>query len=118
MKTPHDIILRPILTEKSYQDMQDKKYVFAVHPDANRTEVKQAIESLFEVKVQKVNIVNQLGKIKRQGYTSGRRPSIKKSLCDVDEQLKSHRILRRHGAVKRTLEQEENGLWRLKRIGQ
>ena len=89
MKTPHDIILRPILTEKSYQEMQEKKYVFAVHPDANRTEVKQAIESLFEVKVQKVNIVNQLGKIKRQGYTSGRRPSIKKAYVTLTSSSKA-----------------------------
>ena len=89
MKSAHDIILRPILTEKSYMDLADKKYVFVVHPDANRTAVKQAVESLFDVKVEKVNIVNQLGKIKRQGMTSGRRASVKKAYVTLKSDSKA-----------------------------
>jgi large subunit ribosomal protein L23 len=75
----HDIIIRPVLTEKSYQDMGNKKYVFIVDPRATRTQVKMAVEEVFEVKVEKVNVLRQLGKIKRQGNTSGRRTSVKKA---------------------------------------
>jgi large subunit ribosomal protein L23 len=75
----HDIIIRPILTEKSYQDLANKKYVFVVNPSATKTQVKQAVEEVFDVQVDKVNILRQLGKIKRQGNTSGRRPSVKKA---------------------------------------
>ena len=77
-----------------------------MHPDANRTQVKQAVETLFDVQVQKVNIVNQLGKIKRQGMTSGRRASVKESLCHAEERFQGHRILRRHGAVSRLIREE------------
>ena len=83
MKSPYDIILRPVLTEKSYDGFADRKYAFFVHPDCNKTEVKMAVEAAFGVKVQKVNIMNQLGKIKRQGYTSGRRSSTKKAYVQL-----------------------------------
>lgn len=79
MKSPYDIILRPVLTEKSYDDLYNKKYVFVVHPDAKRHEIKDAVEQAFNVKVQKVNTLNQLGKMKRQGKFVGRRASVKKA---------------------------------------
>jgi len=85
----HDIIIRPILTEKSYQDMTEKKYVFIVHPGANRTQVKQAVEEVFDVQVEKVNILRQLGKIKRQGVHSGRRPSVKKAYVTLKDSSKA-----------------------------
>ena len=68
MKSAYDIIIKPVLTEKSYQDMADKKFTFQVAIGANKTEIKQAIESIFEgVKVKDVNTMRTIGKIKRQG---------------------------------------------------
>ena len=67
MKNPHDIILRPVLTEKSYDGMADKRYVFEVAINANKIEIKQAVEAAFGVKVESVNTLRTLGKIKRQG---------------------------------------------------
>ena len=83
MKTPHDIILRPVLTEKSYDGMADKKYAFEVAIDANKTEIKKAIETIFEVKVAEVNTVRTIGKMKRQGRTQGRRPERKKAIVTL-----------------------------------
>ncbi len=85
----HDIIIRPILTEKSYQDMANKKYVFIVDPKATKTMVKQAVEEVFEVRVEKVNVLRQLGKIKRQGAHSGRRPSVKKAYVTLTRDSKA-----------------------------
>jgi len=82
MKDPHDIILRPVLTEKAYGLIADKRYVFEVAVNANKTEIKMALESIFkkdEIKVLSVNTVRTLGKIKRQGKYSGRTPEIKKA---------------------------------------
>ena len=67
MKSPYDIILRPVLTEKSYDAMNDKKYAFEVAIDAGKTEIKMAVETVFGVKVASVNTVRVQGKIKRQG---------------------------------------------------
>ena len=91
MKNPHDIILRLVLTEKAYEGIADKRYVFEVAMDANRTEVKQAVEAVFAedgVKVDKVNIVRTLGKIKRQGRTAGRTPEIKKAYVTLKKDSK------------------------------
>jgi large subunit ribosomal protein L23 len=69
MKNPHDIIRRPVLTEKAYAGIADKRYVFEVDIHANKTEIKQAIEAAFAedgVKVEKVNTLRTIGKIKRQ----------------------------------------------------
>ena len=91
MKNPHDIILRPVLTEKAYDGIADKRYIFEVAIDANRTEVKQAIEAVFAedgVKVEKVNIVRTLGKIKRQGRTAGRTPEVKKAYVTLKKDSK------------------------------
>jgi large subunit ribosomal protein L23 len=79
MKNPHDIIIRPVLTEKSYDSIADKKYTFLVDIKANKTEIKQAIESIFGVKVESVNTLRQQGKMKRMGVHIGRRPSFKKA---------------------------------------
>ncbi len=89
MKTPHDIILRPVLTEKSYDGMADKKYAFEVAIDANKTEIKKAIETIFEVKVAEVNTVRTIGKMKRQGRTQGRRPEVKKAYVTLTEASKT-----------------------------
>ena len=66
MKNPHDIILRPVLTEKGYDGIADKRYVFEVAVKANKVEIKQALEAVFkDIKVQRVNTLRTLGKIKR-----------------------------------------------------
>ena len=91
MKNPHDIILRPVLTEKAYDGIADKRYIFEVAIGANRTEVKQAIEAVFAedgVKVEKVNTLRTLGKIKRQGRTQGRTPEIKKAYVTLKKDSK------------------------------
>ena len=91
MKDPHDIIIRPVLTEESYEGFPDKRYVFVVAPTANKTEIKLALESIFAedgVKVEKVNTVRTLGKIKRQGKFSGRTPEIKKAYVTLKKDSK------------------------------
>ena len=85
----YDIIIRPVLTEKSYDMIGSKTYTFIVDKRANKTEVKQAVEAVFEgVKVDKVNIVNHLGKMKRQGRFEGRRASTKKAYVTLKENSK------------------------------
>lgn len=89
MRIPHDIIIKPIITEKSMEDMAYGKYTFMVDKKANKTEIKKAIEEIFDVKVKKVNTMNMLGKVKRQGMTSGRRPSWKKAIVKLTDDSKS-----------------------------
>ena len=85
----HDIIIRPVLTEKSYDMIGDKTYTFIVDKRANKTEVKQAVEAVFPgVEVEKVNVVNKMGKIKRQGRYEGRRASTKKAYVTLKENSK------------------------------
>lgn len=87
--TPHDIIIRPLITERSMDDMADGKYTFEVARNANKTEVKKAVESIFGVKVKKVNTMNMKGKMKRQGVHSGRRPNWKKAIVTLTEDSKT-----------------------------
>lgn len=79
----YDIIIKPVLSEKSYAGISVKKYTFKVHPDANKTEIKKAVEEVFGVKVEKVNTLNMEGKIKRMGKNSGRRSSYKKAIVQL-----------------------------------
>ena len=89
MKNPHDIILRPVLTEKGYDGIADKKYVFEVAIDANKIEIKKAVEKVFkDVKVAKVNTLRTEGKIKRQGAHAGRTPEVKKAYVTLTEDSK------------------------------
>ena len=88
MKNPHDIIIEPVLTEKSYDAMQEKKYTFIVDKNANKTEIKKAVEAIFGVKVEKVNTVRMQGKKKRLGVHVGRRPSFKKAYVSLTEDSK------------------------------
>lgn len=86
MKSAYDIVIRPVLTEKSYDDMADRKYTFEVAVNANKTEIKQAIEEIFDgVKVDSVNTMRIQGKLKRQGRTMGRRPERKKAIVTLKE---------------------------------
>ncbi|MBQ1893276.1 MAG: 50S ribosomal protein L23 [Clostridia bacterium] len=85
----HDIIIRPVLTEKSYDMIGAKTYTFIVDKRANKTEVKQAVEAVFPgVEVEKVNVVNKMGKIKRQGRYEGRTASTKKAYVTLKENSK------------------------------
>ncbi|HHU02798.1 MAG: 50S ribosomal protein L23 [Christensenellales bacterium] len=89
MKNPHDIILRPVLTEKGYDGIADKQYVFEVDIRANKIEIKKALEEIFkDIKVQRVNTLRTMGKIKRQGRTSGRTREIKKAYVKLTEDSK------------------------------
>ena len=89
MKSPYDIIIRPVLTEKSYDGMADKKYAFEVAMNANKTEIKKAVETIFDVKVESVNTMRIEGKMKRQGRTQGRRPERKKAYVKLTEGSKT-----------------------------
>ena len=89
MKSAYDIIIKPVLTEKSYADMADKKFTFQVAIGANKTEIKQAIETVFDgVKVESVNTIRTIGKIKRQGRFSGRTPEVKKAIVTLKKDSK------------------------------
>jgi len=84
-----DIILKPVLTEKSYDDIASKKYTFLVDTRANRTQIKGAVEEIFGVKVAKVNTLRNMGKLKRQGYHIGRRPETKKAFVTLKKGSKT-----------------------------
>lgn len=89
MKTAYDIIIKPVLTEKSYEAMAEKKYTFQVAVGANKTEIKYAIEEIFEgVKVESVNTMRTEGKMKRQGRTQGRTPEVKKAIVTLKKDSK------------------------------
>ena len=79
MRTSYDVILKPVISETSMADAQVKKYTFKVAVDANKTEVKNAIEEIFDVEVKKVNIMNIKGKLKRMGRTAGYTAASKKA---------------------------------------
>ena len=78
MKTAHDIILKPVITEASMQGIANKKYTFQVAKDANKIEIAKAVVELFGVKVAKVNTINVNGKYRRQGIKGGYTPDWKK----------------------------------------
>lgn len=80
----HTIIKRPLVTEKTTSMMEENKYCFVVDPRANKFQIKQAVEAIFKVKVVAVNTSNVLGKIKRQGRFSGRRPSWKRAIVTLE----------------------------------
>ena len=84
-----DIIIKPVLTEKGYDGIADKKYTFIVKKDANKIQIKQAVESLFNVKVESVNTVSCKGKLKRMGRHEGYTPDRKKAVVTLKEDSKS-----------------------------
>ena len=88
MKT-YDIIKRPILSEKTYAGIQEKKYAFEVAKNANKVEIKYAVEQIFGVKVKSVNTVNVNGKLKRQGKTQGYTSDYKKAAVQLKKDSKS-----------------------------
>ena len=86
----YDIILRPVITEQSMESVADKKYVFMVALDADKTQIKAAVEEAFGVKVAKVNTVRMQGKVKRSGaYPAGRRAAYKKAVITLTADSKT-----------------------------
>ena len=86
----YDIIIRPIITEQSMADVADKKYVFQVAIDADKSQIKAAVEEIFGVKVAKVNTLRQLGKVKRTGaYPKGKRADYKKAIVTLTADSKT-----------------------------
>ena len=88
MKDARDIIKRPVITENSADLMSEKKYTFEVSPKANKTEIKDAVEVIFGVKVEKVNTMNVKGKFKRMGRYGGYRSDRKKAIVQLTEDSK------------------------------
>lgn len=82
---PRDILIKPIITEKTSTMMQENKYTFKVAINANKIEIRQAVESIFNVKVLDVNTIRVLGKIKRMGKTAGKRSDYKKAIVKLAE---------------------------------
>jgi large subunit ribosomal protein L23 len=80
---PNQVLLAPVVSEKSYSLQEDRKYTFKVHKDAHKTQIRQAVEELFDVHVVNVNILKVQAKPKRRGMTKGTRPGWKKAIVQV-----------------------------------
>ena len=89
MKSAYDIILKPVITEQSMEAADEKKYVFMVATDANKVEIKKAVEEIFGVKVAKVQTLRTMGKTKRMGVHVGKRADFKKAVVTLTEDSKS-----------------------------
>ncbi len=85
----YDIIIKPVLSEKSYNGVPDKLYTFIVDKRATKPQIKKAVESIFKVKVASVNVANRQGKLKRMGRDEGRRPSYKKAYVKLTADSKA-----------------------------
>ena len=89
----YDVILKPVITEKSMAGMSEKKYTFLVHPEANKSMIKEAVEKMFEgTKVARVNTINMDGKSKRRGMTVGKTAKTKKAIVWLTEDSKEIEI--------------------------
>ena len=89
----YDVIIRPVITEKSMNAMGEKKYTFLVHPEANKTQIKEAVEKMFEgTKVKSVNTINNDGKKKRRGMVVGKTAKPKKAIVALTEESKDIEI--------------------------
>ena len=89
MKTPYDVIIKPVVSERSMDDAADKKYTFKVAKDATKTDIKAAVEEAFGVEVAKVNTANYDGKKKIQGRLVGKTPSYKKAVVTLTDSSKA-----------------------------
>jgi large subunit ribosomal protein L23 len=82
---PNQVLLAPVVSEKSYELIEQRKYSFRVHPEAHKTQIRQAVEELFEVHVEGVNIVQVRPKPKRRGLVRGKKPGWKKAIVQLRE---------------------------------
>jgi large subunit ribosomal protein L23 len=80
---PSEVLIRPVISEKSYEQIAQNQYTFRIHKDAHKTQVRQAVEQLFDVKVERVNIVKVQPKPKRRGRTLGTKPGWKKAVVQL-----------------------------------
>ena len=92
MKFAHDVIRKPVITERSMSGLAENKYVFEVAPGAGKIEIKKAVEEIFGVKVAKVNTIKLPGKWKRMGVYRGKRPDIKKAIVTLTDDSKKIEI--------------------------
>lgn len=83
MKTAYDVIIKPVISERSMDDAQNRRYTFKVAVGANKTEVKQALEEIFEIEIDRVNIMNVRGKKKRQGRNVGMTSASRKAIVTL-----------------------------------
>ena len=88
MRTAYDIIIKPVISERSMDDAQRRKYTFKVAVDANKTQVKLALEEIFGIEIEKINIMNVNGKLKRQGRTAGMTAASKKAIVTLTDSSK------------------------------
>ena len=85
MKTARDVIIRPVVSEKSYAGLEQNTYTFLVDPRANKTEIKEAVQAIWNVQVVSVRTLNRRGKVKRRRFTRGKRPDQKRALVTLAE---------------------------------
>jgi large subunit ribosomal protein L23 len=85
MKSPRDVIIRPIVSEKSYAGLELNTYTFLVDRRANKTEIKEAVQTIWDVHVTSVNTLNRRGKVKRRGWTKGKRADEKRAIVTLAE---------------------------------
>jgi large subunit ribosomal protein L23 len=85
MVNPRDILIKPVISEKSYRLADDGKYTFIVAPGTNKTQIRQAVEAVFRVKVTRVNTVNRQGKRRRTRFGWGKRPDTKRAIVTLAE---------------------------------
>ena len=83
MKSPRDIIVRPVVSEKSYAGLEGQTYTFLVAPNANKTEIKEAIQQIWNVRVEDVRTMNRKGKVKRTRLGTGKRPDQKRAVVKL-----------------------------------
>ena len=80
---PNQVLIAPVVSEKSYSLITDRKYTFRVHEDAHKTQIRQAVEELFDVHVERVNVIQVRSKPKRRGLVKGRKPGWKKAIVQI-----------------------------------
>jgi large subunit ribosomal protein L23 len=85
VKSSRDVIIRPMVSEKSYSGLEQNRYTFLVAPDSNKTEIKEAVQRIWNVRVLRVNTMNRKGKVKRFRYTRGKRPDQKMAVVTLAE---------------------------------
>ncbi|MGH2652994.1 MAG: 50S ribosomal protein L23 [Actinomycetota bacterium] len=85
MRSPRDVIIRPVVSEKSYAGLEQNRYTFLVRPDANKTEIKEAVQQIWDVRVTGVSTMNRKGKTKRFRFTRGKRPDQKRATVTLAE---------------------------------
>jgi large subunit ribosomal protein L23 len=85
VKSARDVIIRPVVSEKSYAGLESNVYTFLVDPRANKTEIKEAVQGIWNVRVTSVNTINRKGKLKRRRFTVGKRPDQKRAIVTLAE---------------------------------